>query len=135
MVYALLTDTTGTVLLVRRRGSALWTLPAGEARPGTLIDDLLTSYCQRQTGITPDAFGPQQPFTFGGKSHSAAVAVVTRARAGARGRIEAIQWAQASALPTETDPVARVAVASMLRLIQTVKPAEIANFSREYTPA
>ncbi len=30
-------------MLVRRRGSALWTLPSGEIRPGTATDDLLTS--------------------------------------------------------------------------------------------
>ena len=115
MVYALLTDTTGTVLLVRRRGSALWSLPAGELRPGTPTDDLLTAYCQRQTGIAPDAFGPVQPFTFGGVPHSVASAVVSRTRAGARGRIEAIIWARPEALPTETDPMARVAVATLLQ--------------------
>lgn len=121
MVYALLTDTTGTVLLVRRRGSALWTLPSGELRPGTPTDDLLTAYCQRQTGIAPDAFGPVQAFKFAGAHHSVAAAVVTRTRAGARGRIEAISWARPEALPTETDPSARVAVATMLQQLTAAK--------------
>jgi ADP-ribose pyrophosphatase YjhB (NUDIX family) len=123
MVYALLTDTTGTVLLVRRRGSALWTLPAGELRPGTPTDDLLTAYCQRQTGITPESFGPLEAFTFGGAHHSVATAIVPRTRAGARGRIEAINWARPEALPTETDPVARFAVATMLARLTAARAA------------
>jgi len=77
-------------------------------------------YCQRQTGVVPDAFGAVQGFMFAGVYHCAALATVTRARAGARGRIEAISWSRSDALPTETDPVARVAVATMQRQIATV---------------
>ena len=123
MIYALLTDTSGNVLLVRRRGSALWTLPAGEVRPGTPLDELLTSYTQRQTGIAPDALGPPQSFSFAGSSHYVAHSPVPRARAGARGRIEAISWAQPEAMPTDMDPVARVAVATMARQLTTPKLA------------
>jgi hypothetical protein len=90
-------------------------------RPGTPADDLLTAYCQRQTGIAPDAFGPVQQFSFGGAQHSVAAAEVPRTRAGARGRIEAINWAPVESLPTETDPVARVAVASMLETLTANK--------------
>lgn len=115
MVYALLTDeTTGTVLLVRRRGSALWTLPSGEVRPGTPADDLLTAYCQRQTGISPEFTGPLQAFALAGIPHLVAMAHVVRTRAGARGRIEAISWVSPTAMPTEMDPVGRVAVATIL---------------------
>lgn len=135
MVYALLTDTTGTLLLVRRRGSALWTLPAGEIRPGTPPDDLLTSYAQRQTGIVPESFGPMQPFTFAGVPHLVACATATRARAGARGRIEALSWVRPDALPTETDPVARVAVATMLKQMVAAAVAHAIVPSTEYQSA
>lgn len=121
MVYALLTDSTGTILLVRRRGSALWTLPGGELRPGLPPDDLLTSYSQRQTGIAPESFGPVQPFTFAGMPHAVATAAVVRARAGARGRIDVISWARGDALPTEMDPIARMAVVTMLRQLTSTK--------------
>lgn len=123
MVYALLTDTSGNVLLVRRRGSALWTLPSGEIRPGSPPHELLTSYTQRQTGIVPEALGPLQSFSFAGTSHLVAHAEVPRARAGARGRIEAISWARPEAMPTDMDPVARVAVAIMARQLTTPKLA------------
>lgn len=125
MVYALLTDTAGFVLLVRRRGSALWSLPGGELRPSTRAEDLLTTYCQRQTGVVPDSFGAVQGFMFAGVYHCTALATANRARAGARGRIEAISWSRGDALPTETDPVARVAVATMQRQIAAAKIAPV----------
>lgn len=85
------------------------------------VDDLLTCYSQRQTGIAPEGFGPIQAFTFGGVPHSVATSDVPRARAGARGRIEAIQWARPEAMPTDTDPVARVAVATMLTRLHAAR--------------
>ena len=135
MLYALLTDSTGCVLLVRRRGSALWSLPGGELRPGTPAEDLLTAYSQRQTGIVPDGFGPLEVFAFAGSTHAVATGNALRARAGARGRIEAIHWGRPEALPTETDPAARVAVATMLRRLISAKSANAVATVSAFQPA
>jgi hypothetical protein len=126
MVYALLTDTTGFVLLLRRRGSALWNLPGGELRAPEPGVNLLTMYCQRQIGVAPASFGPVRTFVLAGVEHGVAVGTVMRPRAIARGRVDAVQWTRLDALPTETHPAARVAVATLMRELIAPKIAAIA---------
>lgn len=127
MVYALLTDTTGYVLLLRRRGSALWNLPGGEVRPAMNSDDLLNIYCQRQIGVAPESFGPIQAFVLAGVPHAVAVGTILRARASARGRVDAVHWVRLDALPTETHPAARVAVATLARELLASRTSAIAS--------
>ena len=112
-VFALLSDQTGMILLIRRRGSLLWSLPGGELRGPCQIDEMLTTYCQRQVGVSPEFACQFTEFTLGGKRIAFGVDQVPKARAAARGRVEAVQWVQPDTLPTQIDPAVRMAVALM----------------------
>lgn len=110
VVHALLRDSSGSILVIRRRGSALWSLPGGSLRAHVVAEDLLTTFCQRQVGITPDFDGSVENVILSGIPVVLAKAEVPRARAGARGRIDAVSWVVASQLPYEMEPVARLAI-------------------------
>lgn len=115
VVHALLSDFSGSILLVRRKGGLLLGLPGGEVRPGLSAQEQLTSYCQRQVGVSPDFAAQLNEFTLAGEWILVGFAEVPHARAGARGRMEAAIWTLPSALPVAVDPVARMAVALRLR--------------------
>jgi len=110
VVHALLRDSSGSILVIRRRGSALWSLPGGSLRANVVAEDLLTTYCQRQVGITPDFDAAMEDVVISGIPVVLAKAEVPRARAGARGRIDAVSWVVAGQLPYDMEPVARLAV-------------------------
>lgn len=110
-VLALLKDSAGLVLLVRRKGSLLWSLPGGLLRDGVSAADMLSIYCQRQIGSGPDFNAPFLHFRFANRAIMVGCDVIPHQRAGARGRIEASGWFRSDALPVGTEPVARLAVA------------------------
>lgn len=110
-VYALLYDQAGQVLLIRRRAATLLSLPGGNVRSGTHIDELLSTYCQRQVGVSPDFDLRFETFTLASKTVAIGYAEIPHARAGARGRTEAAFWFHPEKLPAEIDPIARYAVA------------------------
>ncbi len=110
-VFALLSDQTGLILLIRRRGSLLWSLPGGDLRGPCQIDEMLTTYCQRQVGVSPAFACRFIEFTLGGKRIAFGVDQIPKARAAARGRVEAVQWVQPTVLPAQIDPSVRMAVA------------------------
>lgn len=111
-VYALLYDQAGQVLLIRRRNATLLSLPGGKVRPGTeSLDELLSTYCQRQVGVAPDFDVKLETFTLAGQTVAVGFAEIPHARAGARGRTEAAFWLHPEKLPAEVDPIARYAVA------------------------
>lgn len=110
VVHALLRDSSGSILVIRRRGSALWSLPGGSLRPNAVSEDLLTTFCQRQVGITPDFDGSLKEVVISDIPVVLAQAEVPRARAGARGRIEAVSWVVSNQLPYDMEPVARLAI-------------------------
>lgn len=124
-VFALLTDAAGSMLLARRRGSILWSIPGGDARPGVPLDELLATYCQRQIGAMPDFVLPFTEFTLAGGRIAVGFAEIAHARAGARGRTEAVVWIRPEAVPAETDPVARMAVALKRAQVGPVAPGGI----------
>lgn len=110
-VFALLSDQSGMILLVRRRGSLLWSMPGGELRGPCQMDEMLTTYCQRQIGVSPEFACQFVEFTLGGKRIAVGVDEIPKARAAARGRAEAVQWVSRTALPSQIDPAVRLAVA------------------------
>ncbi len=110
-VFALLSDQSGMILLVRRRGSLLWSLPGGELRSPCQVDEMLTTYCQRQIGVSPEFACRFIEFTLGGKRIAIGVDEIPKARAAARGRAEAVQWVNRTSLPSQIDPAVRLAVA------------------------
>ncbi|MGH8019901.1 MAG: hypothetical protein ACREIA_16805 [Opitutaceae bacterium] len=111
VIHALLSDSSGSVLLVRRRGAVLLGLPGGDVRGAASFHELLATFCSRQVGIAPDFAGPMTSFTLAGKQVGLSFAEIPHSRAGARGRIEAVFWIRPEKLPPEVDPVARYAVA------------------------
>ena len=121
-VYALLAEPSGSVLLIKRRGSALWSLPGGLVRPTSLIEDLLVTYCQRQVGIAPDFQVKFQEIVFAGIPIKIGLAQVVKVRAGARGRIDAVSWANPVSPPYEMEPAARMIV-GLLANSELVVPA------------
>ena len=123
-VFALLTDQAGMILLIRRRGSLLWSLPGGDLRGPCQLDEMLTTYCQRQVGVSPEFACPFTEFTLGGKRIAFGVDQVPKARAAARGRVEAVQWVQSSTLPTQIDPSVRMAVALVKQQAQQQQQAQ-----------
>lgn len=123
-VFALLSDQTGMILLIRRRGSLLWSLPGGDLRAPCQIDEMLTTYCQRQVGVSPEFACAFTEFTLGGKRIAFGVDQVPKARAAARGRIEAVQWVLPGALPAQIDPSVRMAVALVQQQNQQQQQAQ-----------
>lgn len=123
-VFALLSDQTGMILLIRRRGSLLWSLPGGELRGPCQVDEMLTTYCQRQVGVSPEFACRFTEFTLGGKRIAFGVDQVPKARAAARGRVEAVQWVQSTALPSQIDPSVRMAVALVQQQLQEQQQAQ-----------
>lgn len=109
-VHALLTETSGSVLLIKRRNSALWGLPGGTVRPSSLLEDLLVTYCQRQVGIAPEFQAKFQEIVFAGIPIKIGLAEVLKVRAGARGRIDAVSWVNPASPPYEMEPAARMIV-------------------------
>jgi len=110
VVHALLRDSSGSILVIRRRGSALWSLPGGALRANAVSEELLTTYCQRQVGITPDFAGSEDSVVISGIPVALAHAEVPRVRAAARGRVEAVSWVDSAQLPYQMEPVARLAI-------------------------
>ena len=110
-VFALLSEQSGLILLVRRRGSLLWSLPGGDLRSPCQVDEMLTTYCQRQVGVSPEFACRFIEFTLGGKRIAVGTDEIPKARAAARGRAEAVQWVSRTALPSQIDPAVRLAVA------------------------
>ena len=111
VIHALLSDASGSVLLVRRRGALLLGLPGGDVRGSESLNDLLATFCTRQVGTAPDFVGPVTEFTLAGKRVGIGFSEIPHARAGARGRIEAVFWVRPEKLPPEVDPIARYAIA------------------------
>ena len=57
-ILALLNDSAGNLLLVRRKETLLWSLPGGVLRtPMRLRAEFLAVCCRRQVGVTPDFVG------------------------------------------------------------------------------
>jgi ADP-ribose pyrophosphatase YjhB (NUDIX family) len=111
VIHALLSDSNGAVLLVRRKGAVLLSLPGGDVRGIERLQELLTTLCTRQVGVAPDFLQPITQFTLAEKRVALAFAEILHARAGARGRVEAVFWVRPEKLPPEVDPIARYAVA------------------------
>lgn len=109
-VSALLTDAAGAVLLVRRKRSALWSLPGGEISVTASISGMLLSLCRRQVGVTPDFIRPFYTFEFSGRRVIVGQDDVRHEQARACGWIESVQWCRPEALPVGTDPLAAVAI-------------------------
>jgi hypothetical protein len=110
-IFALLVDSLASVLLIRRRGSILWGLPGGDVKPSIPMDELLATYCHRQVGASPDFAGTFSEFTLAGRRVALGFGEVPHARAGARGRVEAVLWMRPDNVPNDMDPIARMAIA------------------------
>jgi hypothetical protein len=111
VIHALLSDSSGSVLVVRRRGAVLLGLPGGDVRRPDALEALLSIYCARQVGVEPDFAGGLVEFTLAQRRVAVGFAEILHARAGARGRVDAALWVRADRLPTELDPIARYAIA------------------------
>lgn len=109
-VYAILTEPSGSVLLIKRRSSALWGLPGGIVRPSSRLEDLLVTYCQRQVGIAPDFQEDFEEIVFAETPIKIALAEVPKVRAGARGRVDSVSWVNPASPPYEMEPAARMIV-------------------------
>lgn len=115
-LLALLTDESNRLLLVRRKGSVLWTLPGGTLRgPVASRAAFLASCCARQIGVTPDFVAPFTEFMFVGESIAVATDGIPPERVRACGRIEASQWHPINSLPVDLLPVACMAIAVHMR--------------------
>ena len=69
IVLALLTDSSGRVLLVRRKDSLLWSLPGSALRSSVASrSDFLAVCCRRQIGVTPDFVAPLAELVFSEQS-------------------------------------------------------------------
>lgn len=115
-LLALLMDESNRLLLVRRKGSVLWTLPGGVVRgPVDSRAAFLASCCTRQVGVTPDFVASFAEFVFVGDRVAISADEIPAERARACGRIEASTWFPIHALPMELLPVACMAIAIHVR--------------------
>ena len=110
LVSALLTDADGSILLVRRKRSALWRLPGGEVGREASIARVLVSLCRRQTGVAPDFVAPLFTFVFSGRRVIVGRDEVRHEQARACGWIESVQWCAPDRLPVGVDPLAAMAI-------------------------
>lgn len=111
-IHALLFDSNGSVLLVRRRGAVLLGLPGGDVRGGVVsLETLLATLCSRQVGVAPDFVGEIVEVTLAERNLAIGFSEIPHSRAGARGRVEAAFWIHPAKLPMEVDPIARYAIA------------------------
>ncbi|HEX9785683.1 MAG TPA: hypothetical protein VGA56_23500, partial [Opitutaceae bacterium] len=111
VIHALLSDASGSVLLVRRRDALLLSLPKGDVRGSESLIDLLTTFCTRQVGTAPDFVGSVTEFTLAGKRVGIGFSEIPHARADARKKIETVFWMRPEKLPPEVDPIARYTIA------------------------
>lgn len=109
-VAALLTDAAGSILLVRRKGSALWRLPGGAISYQASVTGMLISLCRRQAGVAPDFVAPFFRFEFAGRTVLVGRDSIPHERARACGWIEAVTWCERGALPMNVDPVAAMTI-------------------------
>lgn len=110
-VLALLTDSAGEVLLVRRKESLLWSLPGGVLRmPVRSRSEFLAVCCRRQVGLAPDFVAPLREFEFAGQAVAVGLDDVPRERARACGRVQESRWFRADDLPMDLAPLARMAI-------------------------
>lgn len=121
-VHALLHDSVGSILLVRRKGSLIWGLPGGEIRNAEQMGEMLTTLCARQIGIRPDFFGPFERFTLAGLNVVVGVEQIVPGRAAPRGKVEAVHWMKAGVAPGEFEPTARMAIAVFRSRTQHLVP-------------
>ena len=109
-VSALLTDAAGLILLVRRKGSALWRLPGSVIRSTASVGGMLVSLCRRQAGVAPDFVAPFFDFEFSGRRVVVGRDEIRHEQARACGWVEAVQWFRRDALPVGIEPFAAVAI-------------------------
>lgn len=110
-ILALLTDTQGNLLLVRRKESLLWSLPGGVLRtPVRSRSEFLAVCCRRQVGVTPEFVAPLREFEFAGQAVAVGTDDIAHERARACGRVEISRWFQPDELPVDFAPLARMAV-------------------------
>lgn len=88
------------------------------------MDEMLATFCQRQVGVSPEFACRFTEFTLGGKRIAFGVDQVPKARAAARGRVEAVQWVLPTALPAQIDPSVRMAVALVQQQQQQQQQAQ-----------
>jgi ADP-ribose pyrophosphatase YjhB (NUDIX family) len=110
-VHALLYDSAGSILLVRRKESILWGLPGGEVRGHENLVEMLVTLCARQIGLRPDFISPFEHFTLAGMRVAVGVEQVVPGRAAPRGKVQAVHWMKGGAGPGEFEPTARLAIA------------------------
>lgn len=127
-VHALLSESSGSVLLIKRRNSALWGLPGGAVRPSSRLEDLLVTYCQRQVGIAPEFQARFEEVVFAGIPIKIGLAEVLKVRAGARGRIDAVSWVNPASPPYEMEPAARMIVGLFASRDLVLPVAKVASF-------
>lgn len=120
-ISAVLTESTGLILLARRKNSALWRLPGGAAPPGASVSRLLVSLCRRQVGVAPDFLAPLLEFDVLGRRVLVGRDEIQPERARACGWIEAVQWCQPNRLPLGIDPLTAMVI-SLTRSPQQPRP-------------
>ncbi len=112
ILLALLSDSSGRVLLVRRKDSALWSLPGSAVRvPAASRSEFLAGCCRRQIGVTPEFSAPLAYVTLAGLSAEIGVDEISSDRARACGRTAETQWCSPDALPVDLAPIARLGIA------------------------
>jgi len=126
-VSALLTDPAGAILVVRRKGTALWRLPGGIISTGASVTGMLLSFCRRQVGVAPDFVAPLFEFEFSGRRVVVGRDEIRHAQARACGWIESVQWCRRDALPVGLDPLAAMAIS----LSEALRPRENSDGSAD----
>jgi ADP-ribose pyrophosphatase YjhB (NUDIX family) len=110
-ILALLNDSAGNLLLVRRKESLLWSLPGGVLRtPTRMRAEFLAVCCRRQVGVTPDFVAALREFEFAGQGVAVGSDEICQHRARACGRVESSRWFRSSELPVDLAPLARMAI-------------------------
>ncbi len=109
-VSALLFDSAGSILLVHRKGSALWRLPGGDISRTASVMGMLVSLSRRQVGVAPDFVSPLFTFEFSGRRVIVGRDEIPHERARACGWIESVQWCRPDGLPLGLDPLAGMAI-------------------------
>jgi hypothetical protein len=101
-------------------------------RPSSQLEDLLVTYCQRQVGIAPDFQVKFEEVIFAGIPIRVGLAQVLKVRAGARGRIDAVSWANPASPPYEMEPAARMII-GLLATNELTIPAPRVEVSESLT--
>lgn len=113
MLLAVLTDSSGRVLLVRRKDSLPWTVPGGVMRSPLLSGGhFLAICCRRQIGVTPEFLAPLAMLSDAEQSVAFGTDEIRADAVRACGMVAECRWFRRNSLPDDLAPLAQQAISA-----------------------